>query len=129
MSRILHSFSMIVAFINRFHAAYFHAFAALDAPLGGDPRESVPILRDRPDGTCRQHRATVALRTAGLVYRKGHRRYLRSKTSSIAFLKSALLIAPCAICGCPSVGMNSSEGIERMPNAAASSCSFSVFTL
>ena len=55
--------------------------------------------------------------------------YLLSSTLSMASLSDALGRAPCAIWGLPLVGMKSSVGIERMPNAAASSCSSSVFTL
>ena len=56
-------------------------------------------------------------------------RYFFSNTSLITFSKSSLPIAPCTICGLPSIGTNSSVGIERMPKAAASSCSFSVSIL
>ena len=52
-----------------------------------------------------------------------------NKKSSIIFLKFSLGIAPVAICGCPSIGINSRLGNEVIPKAADKSCSLSVFTL
>ena len=52
--------------------------------------------------------------------------YLLSSTLSMASLSDALGRAPCAIWGLPLVGMKSSVGIERMPNAAASLLLFGI---
>ena len=52
-----------------------------------------------------------------------------SNTLSIASLNELLSMAPVAICGCWPMRIESSEGLLRIPNRPASSCSSSVFTL
>ena len=55
--------------------------------------------------------------------------YFFSKTLLIASLNACLGIAPVAIWGLSFMGINNIEGMLRIPNKAANSCSFSVLTL
>jgi hypothetical protein len=71
----------------------------------------------------------MVLRASVLVNSQCHDCYFLSNISLIASLNADLGIAPCAICGLPFIGMNSIEGILRIPNAAANSSSSSVSIL
>ena len=52
-----------------------------------------------------------------------------SRVLMMAFSNSAIPTAPRCIKGLPSIGMKRREGIERIPNRAASFCSSSTLTL
>lgn len=75
----------------------------------------------------------ISLR-ADLFYRRRSERvqpytYFFNSTWSMASLNELLGMAPVAIWGLSFIGIKSIEGMLRMPNSPASSCSSSVFTL
>lgn len=125
-------------FNHRLHSSHLgascHTLQVLSPAVPSRPGSCCAVCPNPANPLTQKSLSDADYRTGLLLFflhatRNGFIQSFFNNTFWIASFRFFFGKAPCAICGVPVIGTNSSEGTLRIPNRAASSSSSSTFTL